>query len=76
MDEWAQLTIEMYDGAKEHWHRCKDKQSQLQNVFGEPWQLWIAQTRTKEMATNISERIDWLVVCKFWEEKGWFGSGM
>ena len=76
LDEWALLNIEMDDGAKEHWHRCKDIQNKAQYVFGEPWPLWVAGTKvTKDVASTISEHIDGRKLIEYWEAKGRFGQG-
>ena len=74
LDEWASLNVAMDDGAKEHWHRTQECRNHSPYIFGEPWPFWIAGTKiTKDVATNISEHIDGVNLCEYWEKKGRFG---
>ena len=48
LDEWARLNIDMDDGAKEHWLRCKDSCTRQQYIFGEPWPFWGGRMESNE----------------------------
>ena len=73
LDEWAELNIAMDDGAKEHWHRCKDRQVGPPYIFGEPWPLWVAGRKvTKELVTTVVDHIDGQKVCDYWASKDRF----
>ena len=76
LDDWALLNIEMDDGAKEHWHRCKDQRSVPPYVHGEPWPLWVAGNKvTKDVAITISDHIEGNELREYWESKERFGTG-